>query len=281
MSSGRNARRQGRHSLRPYERETVVVTSVILLKVMGNEGPLAIVGPMAVMYLAGFICSAASIAGDNTQDLQCGYLIGSTPWIQQVFQVVGVVASAAVIPLTLEILDQGHGIGREVREGVPFLAAPQASLMKDISTGIFGAGIRWNYIAIGSLLAVGLIVLDEWQRMRGKSFRFPVLAVAVGIYLPMALSVPIFIGGLLIAWVKGRIRRQADIEQQNVENRSLLLASGVITGEALMGVGISIAAVAAPGIFPGEWHYAPLFGFVMMTFILTYLVRGTLAARRV
>ena len=86
---------------------------------MGNEGPLAIIGPMAVMYLAGFICSAASIAGDNTQDLQCGYLLGATPWIQQVFQVLGVVASALVIPITLEILDKGHGIGRAVREGAP------------------------------------------------------------------------------------------------------------------------------------------------------------------
>jgi putative OPT family oligopeptide transporter len=145
---------------------TVVVSAVILLQVMGNEGPMAILGPMAVMYLAGFICSAASMAGDNMQDLQCGYLLGSTPWIQQVFQVLGVAVSALVIPITLDILDRGHGIGREVREGVPFLSAPQASLMKDISTGIFGAGIDWNYILLGALLAVALIALDEYQRIK-------------------------------------------------------------------------------------------------------------------
>ncbi len=258
---------------------TVVVTSVILLKVIGNEGPLAIIGPMAVMYLAGFICSAASIAGDNTQDLQCGYLLGSTPWIQQAFQVIGVVASAAVIPITLTILDQGHGIGRAVREGAPFLAAPQASLMKDISTGIFGAGIRWNYIGLGALLAVGLIVLDEWQRMRGKSFRFPVLAVAVGVYLPLGLSVPIFFGGLLMSWVKSRMKKASSEQNQKVENRGLLLASGIITGEALMGVGIAVAAVAAPGLFPHEWKLAPLFGAIAMVSVLTFLVKSTLKAK--
>lgn len=258
---------------------TVVITSVILLKVMGNEGPLAIIGPMAVMYLAGFICSAASIAGDNTQDLQCGYLLGATPWVQQVFQVIGVVASALVIPFTLEILDRGHGIGRAVREGAPFLSAPQASLMKDLSTGIFGAGINWNYIGIGCLLAVGLIILDEWQRIKKRSFRFPVLAVAVGIYLPLGLSVPIFIGGLLIAWIKSRIKKSSTEVKEGVENRGLLLASGIITGEALMGVLIAIVAVMAPQILPGEFSFAPVLGSIAILSIVFFLVRSTLAAR--
>ena len=258
---------------------TVVVTSVILLKVMGNEGPLAIVGPMAVMYLAGFICSAASIAGDNMQDLKCGHLLGATPWVQQVFQVVGVVASALVIPFTLTILDKGHGIGRAVREGVPFLAAPQASLMKDISTGIFGAGINWNYIGIGCLLAVALIALDQWQRVRGKSFRFPVLAVAVGVYLPLALSVPIFVGGWLMHWVKSRVRKSSDDAQEKVENRGLLLASGIITGEALTGVLVAILAVAAPSVFPEEFKWAPALSAVAMILIIVFLLRATLSAK--
>ncbi len=258
---------------------TVVVASVILFKVMGNEGPLAIVGPMAVMYLAGFICSAASIAGDNMQDLKCGQILGATPWVQQVFQVVGVVASALVIPLTLEILDKGHGIGRAVREGAPFLAAPQASLMKDISTGIFGAGINWNYIALGCLLAVGLILLDQWQRIRGRSFRFPVLAVAVGIYLPLNLSVPIFIGGWLMHWVKSRVAYTQEGEAQQVENRGLLLASGLITGEALTGVVIAIVAVLVPSIFPGVWSHASSLAIIAMAAIMVYLVRTTLKAR--
>jgi putative OPT family oligopeptide transporter len=259
---------------------TVVVSAVILLKVMGNEGPLAILGPMAVMYLAGFICSAASIAGDNTQDLQCGYLLGATPWKQQVFQVIGVVSSALVIPFTLSILDQGHGIGRAVREGTPFLTAPQASLMKDISTGIFGAGINWNYIALGALLAVVIIVIDQIQRIRGNSFRFPVLAVAVGIYLPMGLSVPIFMGGLLMAWVQNGAKKKNEEKRTKVENRGLLLASGIITGEALMGVGIAVFAVLLPQFLPGEIALAPHLGAIALLSVMIYLVRYTKKASK-
>jgi putative OPT family oligopeptide transporter len=259
---------------------TVLVTSVILLKVMGNEGPLAIIGPMTVMYLAGFVCSAASIAGDNIQDLKCGHLLGATPWTQQVFQIIGVVASALVIPFTLNILDRGHGIGRAVREGASFLAAPQASLMNDISTGIFGAGINWNYIGIGCLLAVVIIVLDEWQRIRKSSFRLPVLAVAVGIYLPFGLIVPIFVGGLMMAWVKSGMKRSATQQREAVENRGLLLASGIITGEALMGVLLAVVAISAPQVFPAELTIAPVLASIALVAVIFYLLHSTLSARQ-
>ena len=259
---------------------TVVTTSVILLKVMGNEGPLAIIGPMAVMYLAGFICSAAAIAGDNIQDLKCGHMLGATPWRQQLFQVIGVVASALVIPLVLEILDRGHGIGRPAHEGGSFLAAPQASLMKDISTGIFGAGINWYYIGAGCLLAVVIILLDQWQRIRGSSFRLPILAVAVGIYLPFGLIVPIFVGGMMAAWVKSRMKRSAKEQQEAVENRGLLLASGIITGEALVGVAATSILVIAPDLLPNRLSIAPILSTIALVAISVYLLRSTFAAKR-
>ena len=258
---------------------TVVITAVILFKAMGNEGPLAIVGPMAVMYLAGFICSAAAIAGDNIQDLKCGHLLGATPWKQQVFQVIGVVTSALVIPLVLDILDRGHGIGRPVREGVSFLAAPQASLMKDISTGIFGAGINWNYIGIGCLLAVAIIILDQIQRVRGSDFRLPILAVAVGIYLPFGLIIPIFIGGMLVAWVKSRAGKQGEERREAVEKRGLILASGLITGEALVGVAVTSLLVIVPGMFPDELAIAPILATVAMLAVIVYLVKTTFTAK--
>jgi putative OPT family oligopeptide transporter len=91
---------------------TVVVSALILLQLMGNEGMAATLGPIAVMYLAGLICSAAAIAGDNMQDLKCGHVVGATPWRQQLFQVVGVVSAAVVIPLILQLLDSQYGIGR-------------------------------------------------------------------------------------------------------------------------------------------------------------------------
>ncbi|WOX04340.1 OPT family oligopeptide transporter [Microbulbifer pacificus] len=225
---------------------TVIVSALILLQLMGNEGMAAKLGPIAVMYLAGMICSAAAIAGDNMQDLKCGHILGATPWRQQVFQIIGVLAAAGAIPFVLSILDQGYGIGRVSPlnpEATP-LSAPQASLMRDLSTGIFGAGIEWNYIFIGFALAVVLILLDQYQKRRGAEFRFPVLAVAVGVYLPLGLSIPIFLGGLLAHWQQ---KRRGTPE---AEGNGLLLASGLITGEALMGVIVAVLAVSAPGKVP-------------------------------
>ncbi|WP_341502128.1 oligopeptide transporter, OPT family [Gallaecimonas sp. GXIMD4217] len=247
---------------------TVIVSALILLQLMGNEGPAARIGPIAVMYLAGMICSAAAIAGDNMQDLKCGHLVGATPWRQQLFQVVGVVAAALVIPWVLDVLDNGYGIGRPSPlnpEATP-LSAPQASLMRDLASGVFGNGIEWGYIYIGFALAVALIVLDEWQRRRGSSFRFPVLAVAVGVYLPMGLSVPIFVGGLLAHALRNRTQGNG---------KGLLLASGLITGEALMGVLVAVAAVTLPGQLP--WldglALAPWLGAAALLGCIYYLYR--------
>ena len=160
---------------------TVVISALILLQLMGNEGVAATLGPIAVLYLAGLICSAAAIAGDNMQDLKCGHLVGATPWKQQVYQVVGVISAAFAIPFVLRVLDAGYGIGRVVNPDVTPLAAPQAALMGSIAGSIFGSGLDWTFIIIGFGLAVVLIVLDKIQESRGSSFRFPVLAVAVGV----------------------------------------------------------------------------------------------------
>ncbi len=253
---------------------TLVVSSLLVLQLFGNSGPMAIAGPMIVLYLAAFICASASIAGDNMQDLQCGYLIGATPWKQQLFQVVGVVAAAMVIPGVLELLDNAYGIGRPVREGVQFLAAPQASLMRDISTGIFGATLNWAYIIIGCVLGVILIIIDEIQRIRGSSIRFPILAVAVGIYLPMGLSVPMFLGGLL-AYIAGRRASKEPKIKERQKNQGLLLASGLITGEALMGIGIAVALVLFPEILPKPYSLGALLGVLAMIFVSIYLVHRT------
>ncbi|WP_346837958.1 oligopeptide transporter, OPT family [Microbulbifer sp. SAOS-129_SWC] len=249
---------------------TVIVSALILLQLMGNEGMAAKLGPIAVMYLAGMICSAAAIAGDNMQDLKCGHIVGATPWRQQVFQIIGVAAAAGAIPLVLSILDQGYGIGRPSPlnpEATP-LSAPQASLMRELSTGIFGAGIEWVYIFIGFGLAILLIALDEIQKRRSAHFRFPVLAVAVGVYLPLGLSIPILLGGLLAHWQQ---RRRGG----EVEGDGLLLASGLITGEALMGVLVAVAAVSAPGKVPylSEFALSPWFGLAGLAVCFLYLAR--------
>jgi len=260
---------------------TVIVSALILLQLMGNEGMAATLGPIAVIFLAGMICSAAAISGDNMQDLKCGHIIGATPWRQQVMQVIGVLAAAFVIPLVLNILDLGYGIGRtsEINPEATPLSAPQAGLMRDLSTGIFGAGIEWNFIFIGCFLAIILIVLDKIQEKRGSDFRFPVLAVAVGIYLPLGLSVPIFVGGFIAHIIKKKNQEETEVIQKKREGTGLLIASGLITGEALMGVLVAIAAVVWQGAFPlvKSFNLSGFFGFIALSAVCLYLYRKVLA----
>ncbi len=260
---------------------TVIISALILLQLMGNEGIAATLGPIAVIYLAGLICSAAAISGDNMQDLKCGHIVGATPWKQQIYQVVGVVSAAVAIPLVLNILDKGYGIGRVVDPDVTPLAAPQAALMGSLAGGIFGAGINWRFIFMGFALAVILIVLDKIQEGRGSSFRFPVLAVAVGVYLPLGLSVPIFFGGLLAHYVGKRSAAASGEVKQKRENAGLLVASGLITGEALMGVLVSIAAVVLANNgsgLPSPIALAPYLGVAGLVFVLVYQYRRTMSA---
>ena len=262
---------------------TVIVSALILLQIMGNEGIAATLGPIAVIYLAGLICSAAAIAGDNMQDLKCGHMLGATPWRQQLFQVVGVLAAALVIPFVLQVLDAGYGIGRPspLNPDAAWLAAPQAGLMRDLATGIFGAGIEWNFIFMGFGLAVALIILDEIQKRRGSSFRFPVLAVAVGVYLPLGLSVPIFIGGLIAYYVKKRSMTETAATQSRREGTGLLLASGLITGEALMGVAVAIVAafVMTLPVLSELGPWPEILGFAALLFVIIYQYRKTMAVR--
>ena len=257
---------------------TVIVSALILLQLMGNEGIAATLGPIAVIYLAGLICSAAAIAGDNMQDLKCGHVVGATPWRQQVFQVIGVVAAAVVIPLILQLLDNQYGIGRPSPNpnAIPnsVLAAPQAGLMQALAGGIFGAGIQWNFIMMGFALAVALIILDKIQEKRGSTFRFPVLAVAVGIYLPLGLSVPIFIGGVLAWMVKRRSADLDDAQWTRREGLGLLVASGLITGEALMGVLVALLAGAGIALpFIGGFGFAPTLALLGLAAVIFYQYR--------
>ncbi len=262
---------------------TVIISALILLQLMGNEGLAVTLGPIAVMYLAGLICSAAAIAGDNMQDLKCGHVVGATPWRQQLFQIVGVIAAAVVIPLILQLLDNQYGIGRPSPnpDAIPnsVLAAPQAGLMMALAGGIFGAGIQWNFIVMGFALAVTLIVLDKIQEKRGSSFRFPVLAVAVGIYLPLGLSVPIFIGGVVAWLVKRRSADLGETQQKQREGIGLLVASGLITGEALMGVLVALLAGAGVALpFLTGFGPATMLALAALAAVIVYQYRSPMAA---
>ena len=143
-------------------------------------------------------------------------------------QVVGVLSSALVLGIVLDILHTAYTIGS------PTLSAPQATLMKSVADGVFNGNLRWNMVIFGALIGVLIILVDIWQEKKGSDFRVPVLAVAVGIYLPIELSAPIFLGGMI-----SHLSKQKE-NDENSKKRGLLMASGFITGEALMGILVAI-----------------------------------------
>jgi putative OPT family oligopeptide transporter len=173
---------------------TILFASVMLMLLMGRTAAL---GPVAAIMIGAVVCCAACIGGDNLQDLKCGYLVGATPWRQQVMLAIGAASSALVMAPVLNLLLKAYGIGVPTPEHPDPLLAPQATLMASVAKGMFGGALPWGMIAVGGLIGVAVIVWDLWLARRRSTFRAPVLAVAVGIYLPLDLSVPIFIGGLI------------------------------------------------------------------------------------
>ncbi len=161
---------------------------------MGSNAPL---GPVAAIVIGAVVCCAAAVAGDNLQDLKCGYMIGATPWRQQVMLAIGAASCALVMAPVLNLLAKAYGIGVPTADHPNPLLAPQATLMASVAKGLFGGELPWDLIWIGAAIGAAIIICDEILKKRGSNFRTPVLAAAVGIYLPLDLTVPIFLGGLL------------------------------------------------------------------------------------
>lgn len=211
---------------------TILVTALGLLVFFGASAT----GPVAAVLVGTVVCCAAAIGGDSMQDLKAGALLGATPWRQQVAQIVGVLSAMCVLAPVLSLLLNAYGIGVPTPEHPDPLPAPQASLMAAVARGVFGGDLPWGMVAAGAGIGAAVIAVDEWLRLTGRAFRMPVLAVAVGIYLPLELSVPIALGGAVAWWAGAR-----------GEGPGLLAAAGLITGEALMGI-----ALAVPIAFSGE-----------------------------
>jgi len=200
----------------------------------------AVVGPVAAVMIGAAVCCALSIAGDNVQDLKCGQLVGATPWRQQVMIGVGAITSATLLAPVLNLLNTAYGIGVPDALHPHPLLAPQATMMAAVSKGLFGGQLPWAVIAIGAAIGAAIIVLDESLRARGSHFRTPVLAVAVGIYLPLYISTTIFVGGLL-----AHLAARAQHESESLGGRGMLFAAGLVAGESLTGVILAIPIVAS------------------------------------
>lgn len=194
-------------------------------------------GILAMLGVAGVVCCVACTAGDVCNDLKTGHLVGATPRSQQIAQVLGVLVAAFIMAPVLTILHEGSLIAGTGGIGGEELVAPQASLFAALAQGFFGDGtIPWDMVGWGAGLAVLILLADVPLALKNNSFRLHVMPVAVGIYLPAELSVPILFGGIL-NWVIGRRSRSGAGEK-----RGVLLASGVIAGESLMGVLLGLLA---------------------------------------
>lgn len=221
---------------------TIVVSSLLLLVLMGKSAPN---GPAAAIIIGSVVCCAAAIAGDNMQDLKAGRLVGATPWKQQVMQMVGTLSGALVMAPVLMLLHEAYNFKGMEGAGPDALAAVQANLMASVSKGVFQGNMPWTFAFIGMAVAAAIIALDQVLAAKKSNFRTPVLAVAIGFYLPLELSVPIFAGGI-IHWAISNVRKKLNTPAEKAEqgNRSgLLFASGLITGEALMGIILAIPIV--------------------------------------
>ncbi len=219
---------------------TIMVAALLLVLLMGSGHPA---GPAAALVIGAVVCCAAAMGGDNLQDLKTGHLVGATPWKQQIMQVVGVLTGAAVLVPVLSLLHAKYGIGEPTSDHPHPLSAPQATLMAGLTRSVFGAGLPWPLVGLGAAIGVAVILLDRRQEKRGSELRLPVLAVALGIYLPLKLSAAIYLGGLIAAWARSSAR-------DDPSRRGLLFAAGLITGEALMGILLAVP-LALSALWPG------------------------------
>jgi putative OPT family oligopeptide transporter len=251
---------------------STLVIAAILMVLLGAKG---IPGVTAVLAVAGVICVSAAVAGEMLQDLKVGHILGGTPWKMQVGDLIGVIVSSLVMWIPLFILNAGDlkmaalkgykgGFGGEV------LAAPQAGLMAKLSQGIVGGEMVWPLIIVGILMAIGFILVQV---------KSPML-VCVGMYLSFGTVAAIFVGGI-IRWVVDTMiarRKYNENQKSRIENRGVLLAAGLIAGEALMGLlfaGLAFAEVNVPNLwqklFPSQAE--PTYLISVLVFIaLGYLL---------
>ena len=223
-------------------------------------------GKAAALTVGCVVAIAASISGDTSQDLKTGFLLGATPRRQQTAELIGVLTSAVFVCLTVLALGKGFGFGSTE------LPAPQATLMKLVIDGVLDQNLPWALVAIGAGIAIVCEV-----------FRIPSLPFAVGVYLPVSTMTPIFVGGLIRLWMERKARNEQEAADRR--ERGVLLGSGFVGGEGLLGVGIALVAVAKsrrPEGIGTEWLgsevVAMLVGLAAFAIFITWffrMVRGS------
>jgi len=239
---------------------STLIVAALLMVVLGVKG---LPGVAAVLGVAAVICVAAAVAGEMFQDLKVGHILGGTPWKMQVGDIIGVIVASFVLYFPLLVLHQGDIKAGGTGFGGKALPAPQASLMAMLSKGIVGGEMAWPLIIVGMLMAFGLILLQV---------RSPML-VCVGMYLPFETTSAIFVGGLIrgITDLIAKKRKFTDEQMSKLENNGTLLASGLIAGEALMGLifaGLAFYEVKIKPITPTPSYLISLVVIVLIALLL-------------
>ena len=240
---------------------STLLVAAVLMVALGQRGDS---GVAAVLGVAAVVCVSSAVAGEMLQDLKVGHILGGTPWKRPVGDLIGVLAAAAVMVFPLIILHQGDINTGGTGLGGAQYPAPQASLMALLSQGIVGGDMAWPLIIVGMLMALGMIL------MQVKS---PML-VAVGMYLPLQTTFAIFVGGVIKGIVErvSTVRQFNDAQKARIENIGVLLAAGLIAGEALIGLlfaGFAVGNIRYGDWFPGILSFLPFpFWFSLLVFVV-------------
>src|SRR5437660_5282449 len=264
----------------------LVVIGAALLLVLGVKPYVSPDAGKSLMAFALFttavIFNVAAIANNNLQDLKTGQLVDATPWKQQVALVIGVVAGAFVIPPVLDLVNHAYGFvgapGAEARTSP--LPAPQAGLISSLGQGVIAKNIDWSLILTGAFIGVGIILLDEILARTTKHMRVPPLAVGLGIYLPTQSTLMIVVGAI-VGWFFDR-KADRSPRPEYAKQLGVLLASGLIVGESVIGVVLSaivvFSGVSAPlaVVGPGFEHAGIIIGGVAFAAIAFLLYRWIL-----
>jgi len=258
---------------------TILFSAVILVVLMGRNAPL---GPVAAIMIGAVVCCAASVAGDNLQDLKSGQIVGATPWRQQVMLAIGALSASLIMSPVLNLLAKAYGIGIASPDHPNPLSAPQATLMAAVAKGMFGGKLPWDMVTVGAVIGAIIIGIDEIYKKRGSSIRVPVLAAAIGIYLPLEYLSPIFVGGI-ISHVIGH-GFPAGGDKELLHRSGTLFSAGMITGESLMGIFMAVPIVMSGHAdvlaLPEPYRFGQWAGLLALTLIGIWLYRTALASKR-
>jgi putative OPT family oligopeptide transporter len=271
-----------------------LVLSTLVGSVVGSGVSMLAMAAVTVL-LGALIAGVAVISLDNLQDLKAGQIVGATPWKQQVMLIVGVVVSSCFMAPVLDVLLEAYGIGdilpRAGMDPAQALSAPKAALMAGLAQSVFDLSLDWTLMSIGACIGVLFILIDEVLK-RTSSWRIPVLAVALGIYMPLEITVPVLIGGLISYFSEKRLKKakktlgdQYESVVQKAGQRGLLMASGIVAGEALIGILIAVLIVFFPavkeavGALVVSEDLKVVFGMGLFGFLCIYLYKVSSSVR--